>query len=65
MSIEIPVVCAIISSTCSLIWIANQICWYRIFKNHFLKQQKHLELQERILNIHMRHISREKDKKIN
>jgi|GEM_PF-5437472 len=39
---EVPVLCAIISSTCSVIWIVNQICWYRIFKKHFSIQQKYI-----------------------
>jgi len=33
-------ICIILSTTCSLIWIVNQWCWYCIFKKHFETQER-------------------------
>lgn len=49
MKADIPIVCALISSFCSVVWIVNQLCWYFLFKKHFQKQEELFDLNVTLL----------------
>lgn len=49
---ELQAVCGVISTMCTLIWIVNQIFWYKMFKNYFDRQEALIDYQLDLTELH-------------
>lgn len=49
---NIQVICGVITTICTLIWIVNQLCWYSMFKKYFDRQEEVMHYQVELNDLH-------------